>query len=63
MKQLFRYTSGPQETPADRPIIQRSLTKTFRDSGFRFKELMVALVKSIEFPQAQRRRQMSAVHH
>ncbi len=49
VKQLFRYASGRKETASDRPIIQRSY-EAFRDSKFRFQELMVALVKSIEFP-------------
>ena len=49
VKQLFRYAAGRKETAADRAIIQRSY-EAFRDSKFRFQDLMVALVKSIEFP-------------
>ncbi|MCX6613943.1 MAG: DUF1588 domain-containing protein, partial [Acidobacteria bacterium] len=42
VKQLFRYTTGRLETLADRPMIQ-DLTKRFRNSQFRFKELMLGL--------------------
>ncbi len=42
VKQIFRYTSGRLETPADRPAL-RELTRRFRDSQFRFNELMLAL--------------------
>ncbi|MEX2263027.1 MAG: DUF1588 domain-containing protein, partial [Bryobacteraceae bacterium] len=43
VKQLFRYAYGRMETPADRPVIERSFER-FRDSQFRFKELMIDLV-------------------
>jgi hypothetical protein len=49
VKQLFRYAAGRKEAASDRAIIQRSY-EAFRDSKFKFQELMVALVKSIEFP-------------
>ncbi len=42
VKQLFRFTSGRMETPADRPVIQ-ALTRRFRESQFRFRELMLSL--------------------
>ena len=42
VKQVFRYMAGREDTPADRPVIRRALDR-FRDSGFRFKELMVSL--------------------
>lgn len=42
VKQLFRFTSGRMETPADRPVIQ-ALTRRFRESQFRFRELMLTL--------------------
>jgi hypothetical protein len=45
VKQLFRYAMGREETPADQPILDELLVK-FRDSGFRFRELVVALVTS-----------------
>jgi hypothetical protein len=45
VKQLFRYAMGRQETENDRPVID-SLLADFRDSGFRFRELIVSLVSS-----------------
>ena len=42
VKQLFRFATGRLETPADRSAIQQ-LTRQFRESQFRFKELMLAL--------------------
>jgi hypothetical protein len=50
VKQLFRYAFGRQETVNDKPVIDALLAK-FRDSGFRFRELMVALVASELFLQ------------
>ena len=43
VKQYFRYVSGRVETPADRPRI-RAVYEEFRKSGFRFQELMVAMM-------------------
>ena len=51
VKQYFRYTAGRLETPADRPLI-RQVYEDFRNSQFRFKELMVSLARSREFPGA-----------
>lgn len=48
VKQYFRYVSGRMETPADYPVIQRAF-QDFRDSQFRFKELIIALVRAREF--------------
>jgi hypothetical protein len=45
VKQLFRYAFGREETVADQPAIDRMLAK-FRDSGFRFQELIVSVVTS-----------------
>jgi hypothetical protein len=53
VKQLFRYMVGREDTPADRPMIHRALTR-FRDSGFRFKELMVTLISDQVSPSARR---------
>jgi hypothetical protein len=50
VKQLFRYAFGRQETVKDQPVIDALLAK-FRDSGFRFRELIVALVTSDLFLQ------------
>ena len=44
VKQYFRYTFGRMESPGDRPMIRRVLD-TFRNSDFRFKELVVALMR------------------
>ena len=51
VKQYFRYSAGRLETPADRPLI-RQVYEDFRNSQFRFKELMISLVRSREFPTA-----------
>jgi len=50
VKQLFRYAYGRSETPADQPVIE-NLLATFRSSGYRFRELVVALVTSDLFLQ------------
>jgi hypothetical protein len=50
VKQYFRYLAGRMETPADRPVIAK-VSADFRNSQFRFKELMVSLVRAREFPQ------------
>jgi len=50
VKQLFRYAIGREETAGDQPMIDRLLDK-FRSSGFRFRELLVALVTSDLFLQ------------
>ncbi|MDQ2901787.1 MAG: DUF1588 domain-containing protein, partial [Acidobacteriota bacterium] len=48
-KQLFRYEAGRKEGPADRAAIRQSF-EDFRNSQFRFQELMVSLVKWSIFP-------------
>jgi uncharacterized protein DUF1592/uncharacterized protein DUF1588/uncharacterized protein DUF1587/uncharacterized protein DUF1595/uncharacterized protein DUF1585 len=45
VKQYFRYISGRMETPADYPVIKR-VTTDFRNSQFRFQEVIVSLVGS-----------------
>ncbi len=50
VKQLFRYAFGRQETVNDQPVIDALLAR-FRDSGFRFRELIVALATSDLFLQ------------
>ena len=50
VKQLFRYAFGREETLNDQPVIDALLEK-FRSSGFRFRELLVALVTSELFLQ------------
>jgi hypothetical protein len=49
VKQYFRYTSGRVEGPADRPVILKALEE-FRNSQFRFRELVVSLTLLREFP-------------
>jgi hypothetical protein len=51
VKQYFRYTAGRMETPADRPAIRQILDE-FRKSQFRFKEMIVTLVRLREFPDS-----------
>jgi len=53
VKQYFRFQAGRSETAADRPVI-RSVTGDFRNSGFRFKELILSLVLAREFPQEKK---------
>ncbi len=50
VKQLFRYTFGREETEHDQPVIEELLVK-FRDSGIRFRELIVAMATSKLFLQ------------
>jgi hypothetical protein len=52
VKEYFRYIYGRMETPADRPVIAR-LVEDFRGSQFRFKELIVSLMRSREFPNSE----------
>ena len=53
VKQYFRYTVGRTETPADRPLI-RTVVDDFKRSNFKFKELVISLVRSREFPEDRR---------
>ncbi len=48
VKQYFRFQAGRMDTAADRPTIQMVSDK-FRDSGYRFKELMVSLIVARDF--------------
>jgi hypothetical protein len=48
VKQAFRFAFGRLETRADRDAVRDAFT-TFRESGFKFKELLVALVRSPQF--------------
>jgi hypothetical protein len=47
---LFRYAFGRQEGVNDQPVIDALLAK-FRDSGYRFRELIVAVATSDLFLQ------------
>ena len=46
VKQYFRYVAGRMETPADRPLI-RGVFEEFRKSGFRFQDMMVAMMAAM----------------
>jgi hypothetical protein len=48
VKQYFRYAAGRPETDADRPLIHEAVER-FRDSKFRFKEMMTTLMVAREF--------------
>jgi hypothetical protein len=48
IRQIFRYAYGRLETPADQETIHQLFVK-FRDSGFHFKDVLIALVRSPEF--------------
>src|SRR5437879_5548534 len=48
VKQLFRYALGRPETPADQPEIDNAL-QAFRNSRFRFQQLIIAIVTSKPF--------------
>ena len=61
VKQVFRYMSGRQDTPADRPVLTQALEQ-FRKSDYRFKELMVALVKSRESSDSRRTVNVASHH-
>jgi len=60
VKQMFRYMAGRHESRADEPAIHRTFAD-FRDSGFRFKELLVSLIKSRE--STARGRDVNAERH
>jgi hypothetical protein len=47
-KQVFRYAFGRPETPADRPTMTAA-ADAFRRSGFKFKEILISLVRSPQF--------------
>jgi Protein of unknown function (DUF1588)/Protein of unknown function (DUF1585)/Protein of unknown function (DUF1592) len=48
VKQMFRYAFGRPETPADR-LSLRAAADVFRTSGFKFKEMLISLVRSPQF--------------
>jgi hypothetical protein len=49
VKQYFRYVAGRTETPADRPLI-RSVLEDFKRSDYKFRELIISMVRAREFP-------------
>jgi mono/diheme cytochrome c family protein len=48
VKQVFRYAFGRPETPADRTSIAAAAA-AFRTSGFKFKEMLIFLVRAPQF--------------
>ena len=48
VKQVFRYAFGRPETSADRPTMTTA-AEAFRRSGFKFKEILISLVRSPQF--------------
>jgi hypothetical protein len=46
VKTLFRWASGRPEEPGDQPQIETALAR-FRQSGFKFRELVVATAVSL----------------
>jgi hypothetical protein len=48
VRQMFRYSYGRLETAGDEPTIDQIFTR-FKESGFRFKTLLLGLVESPEF--------------
>ena len=48
VRQMFRYSYGRLETGTDEPTIDLIFDR-FRDSGFRFKTLLLGLIESSEF--------------
>src|SRR5687767_4193581 len=48
VKQMFRYGFGRPETPADRTSIAGAAA-AFRSSGFKFKEMLISLVRTPQF--------------
>jgi hypothetical protein len=50
VKQVFRYALGREETDNDQRGLD-TIHEEFRDSGFRFRELLIALVTSELFLQ------------
>lgn len=51
VRQLFRYATGREESDSDQPEIEE-VAEAFRSSGFRFQELLVALVATDAFTGA-----------
>jgi hypothetical protein len=50
VKQYFRYVAGRLETSTDRSMI-RKVYHDFRDSRFRFQEMLVSMMVAREFPE------------
>jgi hypothetical protein len=53
VKQYFRYAMGRMETAADGPMLDH-IFQDFKNSDFHFKELILSMVRSREFPREER---------
>jgi hypothetical protein len=61
VKQYFRYAAGRMETPADRPALDR-IFQDFKNSNYRFQELILSLIRSREFPGEDRSVHVASNH-
>jgi hypothetical protein len=61
VKQVFRYMAGRLDTPADRPMLRQAL-EIFRQSGFRFKELIVYLASARDIQSSGRYSSVASNH-
>jgi hypothetical protein len=53
VKQYFRYAMGRMDVPADGPTLDR-IYQEFKNSDFRFKEMILSMVRLREFPDKER---------
>ena len=58
MRQAFRYAYGRMETSSDQETI-RQLYAAFKNSGFHFKDLVIAIVKAPAFIEGQQKSQVA----
>ncbi len=61
VKQYFRYFTGRMETPADRPVLKQ-VFQDFKNSNYHFKELILSMIRSREFPGEERGLRVAANH-
>jgi len=61
VKQIFRYMAGRLETPADRPVLNQAF-EDFKNSQFRFQELLVSLAKGREYSPASKEFHVASNH-
>jgi hypothetical protein len=61
VKQYFRYITGRMDTPADAPLIG-AVTTDFRNSNFRFQELMISLFRNREASMVERNQYAASNH-
>jgi hypothetical protein len=62
VKQYFRFQAGRTDAAEDRALL-RMVTENFRDSGFRFKQLILSLVVLREFPGTESGRQQVSTNN